>query len=108
VISVVIPAVAIPTVMVSVPAMIVIESPAVAVPISGVPAIAIVPRFNPARTDVGRTGPIAVVPAIPAVDDVPVAVDPDVLRPGTRRKDSYDAWRGRRSDSNPDRNLSDG
>jgi len=92
-------------VVIAIPVVVVIETAVVAIPISGVVAAAFMARADPARAAVGRSGPIAVVPAISMAVGIPVAVDPEKLRAGLNGTYADDPRRRRCSEFNANGDL---
>jgi hypothetical protein len=91
----------------TVPVVVVLDAAVLAFPIAAVEALTVVTRANPASALVGRTSPITTMPAIVATNGIPVAIDPEELRAGADRANSNDARRGRGTDYDSDRNLSE-
>ena len=91
----------------TVPVVVVLDAAVLAFPIAAVEALTVVTRAYPASALVGRASPIAAMPAIVATDGIPVAIDPEELRAGADRANSNDARRGRGTDYDSDRNLSE-
>jgi hypothetical protein len=87
--------------------MIVLDAAVLAFPIAAEEALTVVTRAYPASALVGRASPIAAMPAIVATNGIPVAIDPEELRAGADRANSNDARRGRGTDYDSDRNLSE-
>src|SRR5262245_16259937 len=82
--------------------MVMVETSAWAIPITAVVAAAFVARSNPARSGVGRTAPVAFVPAVVARNGIPIATDPSVIGSGLRGHDNDGAGRRRRTDLDAD------
>lgn len=93
--------------VVVVPVVVVFDAAVLAFPIAAVEALTIVTRAYPASALVGRASPIAAMPTIVATYGIPVAVDPEELRAGADGANSNDAGRGRGTDYDSDRNLSE-
>lgn len=94
-------------VVVAVPAMVVIEPAAIPFPISCIKLPPVVTRPDPAGARIGGQRPVSRVPPIASVDNVPVAVDPDIIRTRAPRLNPYHArWRWR-TDLNPNRDLAE-
>src|SRR5437016_5035180 len=89
----------------TIPAMIVIETAAIAVPVTFVKSDSIMAGCNPARSLIGRPGPITHVPCVTISNRVPVAGNPHVLRRGPGRKNAFHARRRRSSDPETNGNL---
>lgn len=94
-------------IMVVIPMMVMFEAAAVAVPVAVVIAAAFMARANPARASIGRQRPIAGMPAIVMSVRVPIAINPEVIRPRTHRYDIVAWWRGS-PDFNADADLGGG
>jgi len=94
----------VPTLVIAIPAMVMLDPAPVTLPVAREEAFAIMPRPDPTRADIGRTSPVALVPAITTSLSIPVGVDPDILgtRPGGHYKMSRRRWR---ANSDPHRNL---
>jgi hypothetical protein len=91
----------------TVPVVVVLDAAVLAFPIAAVEALTVMTRAYPASALVGRASPIAAMPAIVAANGIPVAIDPEELRAGADRANSNDARRGRGTDYDSDRNLSE-
>lgn len=98
---------AVVTIMVVIPMVVVLKAATVAVPVAVIIPAAFVPGANPARATIGRQGPIAAVPAIVMSVRIPIAINPDVVRPRTHRYDIVTRGRGR-SDFDADADLGRG
>lgn len=94
-------------VVVFVPAMVVFEAAAVAVPVAGEEALAVVTRGDPTGAGVGRPGPITVMPSPTMADGVPIAVHPDKIGSGRDWPDAEHTRRRWRSDLNSNGNLAE-
>jgi hypothetical protein len=90
-----------------VPAVVVLDAAVLAFPIAAVEALTVVTRAYPASALVGRARPIAAMPTIVAANGIPVAIDPEELGAGADRANGNDARRGRGTDYDSDRNLSE-
>src|SRR6516165_7162526 len=88
-----------------IPMVVVLEPPMLSIPVAGIKPLAIVPRSDPARVLVWRSGPVPVVPLVVVADRVPVPLDPHELRSGIWGWRVDHARLGRGTDSDPDRNL---
>ena len=68
-------------------------------------AVSLIPRTHPTRAWIRRTRPVPIVPDVMAIDRIPIAFDPHVLRLRRRQwSDVHDLrWRWR-TDVNSDRN----
>jgi len=75
--------------------VIVIAPTSIAVPIPGEVAAPLITRGYPTGVGVHGTGPVTRVPLVVISLWIPVALDPDKLRAGSRRQDP-DNTRGRR------------
>src|SRR5689334_22475128 len=93
---------------IAIPAMIMRHAAMLAFPIAVKVSAALVARTDPTSARVWGARPISVVPPIPAVDDVPIAVHPNVGRSGSRRVRSDDSRRGRGPDADAHRDLGEG
>jgi hypothetical protein len=101
-------AVEIPVVVtIAIPAMIVGSSAVVAVPVALEVALAIVTRFHPSCTGVGRTGPVSVVPSVVVACRVPVASYPEIVIARTLGLNSHYTDRRGRADCHTDGDLSE-
>src|SRR6185369_3324824 len=85
--------------------MIVAVSATIAIPIAFVEHSAFIAWPDPTRAAVGRTRPISVVPSVSPAIGIPVAVYPDVSKPGTAWLNPDDPWRRRSPNSDSDRDL---
>jgi hypothetical protein len=83
----------------AVPAVIVRDRAAIAIPVACKVLLAIMTGLNPARAGESGTSPISVVPLIMIPYRVPVAADPEITRSGTSWLNPHDSWAGRRPDS---------
>jgi hypothetical protein len=83
-----------------IPIMLVLDVAVRSLPVAFVEPLAIVARYNPHSTRVGRPAPIAFMPAPRVPYDIPVTSDPDITCP-RRRWDHGDSPR-RRWRPNPD------
>lgn len=92
------------SVVVAIPMMVVFETTMGAVPIAAVEAAAFMARADPMRPGIRRASPIAAMPDVVAVDWVPVAFNPDELRPWADRDDVMAGW-WRRANLNSDSDL---
>ena len=89
------------TLPVLVPAMVVMNIAPLAFPMTRVVLAALVVGRHPIRLRIGRVRPVAVVPTIPTVFRVPVAIDPDIVGTGLW----WHAVRARRRRRGPDVNV---
>src|SRR5579883_979167 len=105
-IVVVAPAAPIP-VAITVPAVIVLEPSAISVPIPREELLPVVARRDPACPGIWRQRPIPRMPHIAPIDDVPITVNPDIVRPRARRNNPNYARRWRRTNPNADRDLAE-
>lgn len=94
------------TVPSTVRAVIVLDAAVVAFPVTGEELLTIVPRSYPVRAFIRRTRPIPRMPAILAVNRILITVNPNVTGTGRLRTNAYHTWRRRRSNADPDANLS--
>ena len=91
---------AIIAVVVAVPAMVMFAPAAIAFPVTIPVAIPFISRCNPTCAGVNRAGPVSFMPSIVASHWVPIAFNPNEVRPGPWGVNPYDA-RGRgRADPN--------
>src|SRR5262245_28542045 len=91
---------------IAIPVVVMVEASAWTIPITAVEAAAIMARSNPMRPDVGRTAPVAFVPAVVTGNRIPIAADPDEVGSGLRGHYDDCTRRGRRADLNADGYLS--
>jgi hypothetical protein len=91
----------------AVPAVVVLDAAVLAFPIAGEEALTVVTRAYPASALIGRASPIAAMPAIVATYGIPVAIDPEEPGAGADGTNGNDARRGRGTDYDSDRNLSE-
>jgi len=94
------------SVVVSVPVVVVFKAPAVPVPIADKIPILVIVRPNPAGAHIRRHRPITRVPSVVPSLRIPIALYPNKLRSGTRRKHRDHARRWRRSDLDSNGDLS--
>lgn len=94
-------------VAVSIPVMVVLEAASVALPIAGIKPLAIVAGTDPARTFVRRTGPIAVMPPPAVSHRIPIAIQPQKVRPGRHRAELQHAGRRWSANLNANRDLAE-
>jgi hypothetical protein len=73
---------AIIAVTVAVRTMVVLYAAALTLPIAVIITLSIVAGPYPARSTIGRATPISIMPAVVAIDRVPIAVHPNII--GTR------------------------
>jgi len=106
VVVVIAPTVAI-TVTLAVPAVIVLESSSVAVPVAGEESFSIMMRHNPACARIGRKRPISGMPAVTPAVYKPIAIDPDEVRARSGRQNSNHARWWVRTDPNANRDLAE-
>lgn len=85
--------------------VVVLDAAVLAFPIAGKILAAIMTRGDPTRADVGRTGPISLVPLPVPADRIPISFHPDEFRPGTSRNNLDYPRRRRGADLDSDRNL---
>ena len=92
-------------VVAAVPAMIVVDTAAGSVPVSGEELGSVMTRRNPTGSLVGRAGPITRMPHVTPAHGIPVPVNPHKFgsRPG--RKNTNDPRRGWRTNPNAQGNL---
>jgi hypothetical protein len=64
----------------AVPAMVVLNPAALPLPIAVVIALSIMPWPNPVGSAISRTRPIPLMPSVMALDRVPIAVNPNIIR----------------------------
>jgi len=94
------------TIAATVPTVIVVYAAVVTFPVAFEKAVAVMVRPDPACPRIRRTGPIALMPAVVAVDRIPVSVNPDVIRTRCDRPRAKHSRRRWRADSNADGELS--
>jgi hypothetical protein len=92
--------------VVMVPMVVMLEMAAIAVPVACVIPAAFMARTDPAGSRVWRARPIAPMPSVMPSVGIPVAVNPDKLRPRTWRKHANHAWGRWRPDADSNGNLS--
>jgi hypothetical protein len=93
--------------VVVVPVVVVLDAAVLAFPIAAVEALTVVTRAYPTSALVGRASPVAAMPTIVAAYGIPVAFDPEELGAGADRANGNDPRRGRGTDYDSDRNLSE-
>src|ERR1700731_3482708 len=92
-------------VVIMVPAVIVFDVAAIAVPIAGKELSSIMVRTHPARSFIGRPSPIARMPYVTTAHRIPVTIHPSEFGSGSFRDyANHTRWR-RRPDSDAQRNL---
>ena len=91
--------------MIVVPFMTVFNAAMSTVPIAVVETFSVVARPDPTCTFIRRPAPIAFMPAIVPFDGIPVAANPDEFGSGLRGDDSDNARRGRRANTDTNRDL---
>jgi hypothetical protein len=74
------------SVVIAVPTVVMLDSAAVAFPIAGKKLFAIVMGRDPSGSFIRRASPIPVVPFVMTTDRIPIAFDPHISGPWTRRK----------------------
>src|SRR5436190_19483086 len=94
------------SVTVAVPAMVMLEAPAIALPVAFEKHCAVMTRPHPTCVRIRGPGPVAVVPSVVVPDRIPVTINPEVVRSRNRRTDVHHTGRRRGTDPNPDGNLS--
>src|ERR1017187_3852352 len=72
-------------IVVTVPAMVVGDSAAIAIPIAFIEKRSIMMRFHPVCADVRWTGPVSIVPLVTVAHRVPVAPHKGIAGAGTSR-----------------------
>jgi hypothetical protein len=87
-----------------IPAMIVLDAPAVSSPVALVELAAFIAGTDPIRTWIRSPSPITPVPLVMVSHRIPVSIDPYKARTWTCRNDANDS-RGGRPNSYSDRNL---
>jgi hypothetical protein len=92
-------------IVIVVPFMVVFETTVWTIPITGIEPLAIMARADPTRAFIRRPAPIAFMPAIVPSDGIPVAANPDEFGSGLRGDDSDNARRGRRANTDTNRDL---
>jgi len=98
--------VAVVTITIVVRLVVVLETAMVAIPVTGVVAVAVMMRRYPMSTGIGRTCPVAGMPVVVAVYGIPLAINPQEVRPRGDWPDGKDVRRGWRSNLDADRDLS--
>ena len=93
------------TVVILVRAVVVLYPPVLSVPVAAEVLPPVMVGSNPMSSLVRRPSPIAVVPLVVISDRVPVALDPDKVRPWSRGKHGHGSGGWRRANPNPDRDL---
>jgi len=88
-----------------VPFVIVVNVSVRTIPITGVEAATFVARSDPARSTVGRAGPVTFMPAVVSGNGIPVAFDPEKVRRRLIGHDDDGARWWRRANLNTDVNL---
>jgi hypothetical protein len=86
----------------AVPAMVVFDSAAAAIPIACKVLLSIMTRLHPASALVSRTGPVSVVPSVVVAIGVPIAAYPQIARARAPGLVSHHPYRRRRTDSHSD------
>src|SRR5689334_7432870 len=92
-------------IVIPVPAMIVLEAPALAFPIPREEPRAVMMRPNPDGALVRRTSPIPFVPVVAPFHRIPVALHPNEIRSRCGRLHHNHAWSRWRADIHSDRNV---
>jgi hypothetical protein len=90
-----------------VPAMVVLEPPPLAFPITREVLTAFIPRTNPSRAGVRRPRPISFVPSVATTHRIPVAIYPRETRTGSSRPYGDHPRRWRRTDADTEGNLTE-
>ena len=88
-----------------VPFMVVFKTTVWAIPITGIEPLAIMARADPTGAFIRRPAPIAFMPAIVSSGGIPVAANPDEFGSGLRGDDGDNARRGRRANTDANRDL---
>ncbi len=92
-------------IMIAVPAMVVFETAAIALPVARKEALSIMTRCNPDRTCVRWASPVSGMPPIMVAHGIPIALDPNKVRARTYRLNPNDPRGRRRTDPHSDGNL---
>jgi len=90
-----------------VPTVIVFESSTIAIPIPTIEALSFVSRAYPARTSIGRSSPVSIVPTIAVAGCIPVAVYPIEIGSRSRWPVPNDTRRRWRANSDSNGNLAE-
>ncbi len=90
-----------------IPAVIMFNMAAFAIPIACVEAFTIVAGTYPACALIRRTAPVSRVPFIVTTDGIPVSIDPDEAGAGCRGSHGNHPGRRGRANSDPNRNLAE-
>src|SRR5579862_8608297 len=85
--------------------MVVLYPPVLSIPVACEVLLPVMVWRNPTSALVRWPGPIALVPFVVTSHGVPIALDPDEVRPRTRRNHSHRSGRRRRTNPNADREL---
>jgi lysylphosphatidylglycerol synthetase-like protein (DUF2156 family) len=93
-------------VTIAIPFVIVLEAAVISVPITGIKPLAVVTRADPVGALVGRSAPVAFVPAIVSAHGIPVTINPDEVRARLRGKHSDHTRRWRRTNGDTNHDLS--
>src|SRR5690348_13783534 len=97
---------AIVAVVTTIPVVVVRKVAARGIPIPGEIPLAVMMGPNPDGAFEGRTGPVALVPAVAMSDGIPIALNPNETGARSVRLDVHDGRRrGRRANLNADRNI---
>jgi hypothetical protein len=92
-------------IVVTIPAMVVGDSTAIAIPIAFIEKRSIMMRFHPVCADVCWTGPVSIVPLVMVAHRVPVAPHKGIAGAGTSRLNPDYPRPRRRPDSHSDGKL---
>ena len=87
--------------------MVVFDTPLVAFPVSRIVHLPVMTGRHPTRAFIRRTRPVSFMPDIFLPNRIPIAIDPKVFWPGCFGSDFNDLWRGRGTDLNTNRNLTE-
>jgi len=101
----VVAAVAEVSVVVVVPAVVVLYAAMLPVPVAGEVLLPIMVRSDPVSAFVRRPRPIALMPFVVRSYGVPIALNPDEIRPRTPGKHGHDSGRRRCANPDPDGDL---
>ena len=99
--------IAIITIAVPIPMMIVLAATVIAFPIAFVEALAIMTGHHPHSTGIGRARPVSVMPPVMVAYRIPVGVHPNEPRSRSHRPDPYDSRRRWWADGDSNRYLSE-
>src|SRR5690242_6388372 len=93
-------------VTVAIPAMLVFDSAAPTFPVSVEKPLSVVVRSYPTRSRIRGASPVSFMPSIVALDWIPIAIHPDIIRPWRHWSNPNDVRRRWRADPDSERYLS--